>query len=131
MLLTKPLCMNRIKHYWNKQQEILSARSLRIFGAILIAMLIYLGCWSGKEINFGYLIPLVFPLIGMVNLPLLRMCYAFLMLVTFPIGYVVSYLVLGVVFLLVVTPIALIRRKKMTAGWTVSQAEIDPTKMHE
>jgi hypothetical protein len=50
---------------------------------------------------------------------------------TFPVGYVVSYLVLGVVFLLVVTPIALIRRKKMTAGWTVSQAEIDPTKMHE
>jgi hypothetical protein len=123
--------MNRIKHYWNKNREILSARSLRIFGAILIAMLVYLGCWSGKEINFGYLIPLVLPLIGMVYLPLLRMCYAFLMLVTFPVGYVVSYLVLGVVFLLVVTPIALIRCKKMTAGWMVSQAEIDPTKMHE
>jgi hypothetical protein len=130
-LLTKPLCMNRIEHYWNKQQEILSARSLRIFGTILIAMLVYLGCWSGKEINFGYLIPLVLPLIGMVYLPLLRICYAFLMLVTFPIGYVVSYVVLGMVFLLVVTPIALIRRKKMTAGWTVSQAEIDPSKMHE
>ena len=130
-MLTKPLSMNRIKHYWNKQREILSARSLRIFGAILIAMLIYLGCWSGKEIHFGYLIPLVLPLIGMVYLPLLRMCYAFLMLVTFPIGYVVSYLVLGIVFVLIVTPIALIRRKKMTAGWTVSQVEIDPTKMHE
>jgi hypothetical protein len=123
--------MNRIKHYWNKNREILSARSLRIFGAILIAMLVYLGCWSGKEIHFWYLIPLVLPLIGMVYLPMLRMCYAFLMLMTFPVGYVVSYLVLGVVFLLVVTPIALIRRKKMTAGWTVSQAEIDPTKMHE
>ncbi|MBI3238988.1 MAG: hypothetical protein HYZ43_09145 [Flavobacteriia bacterium] len=123
--------MNRIKHYWNKQREILSARSLRIFGAILIAMLIYLGCWSGKEINFGYLIPLVLPLIGMVYLPLLRMCYAFLMLMTFPVGYVVSYLVLGIVFVFIVTPIALIRRKKMTAGWTVSQVDIDPTKMHE
>ncbi|MDH4471748.1 MAG: hypothetical protein QE487_04025 [Fluviicola sp.] len=123
--------MNRIKHYWNKQQSALSARSLRIFGAILIAMLVYLGCWSGKAINFGYLIPLVFPVIGMVYLPMLRWCYVFLMMVTFPIGYVVSYLVLGIVFVLVVTPIALIRRKKMTAGWTVSQGEIDRAKMHE
>lgn len=123
--------MNRIKRYWNKQVEALSIRSLRIFGVILAGLLIYLGCWSGKTINVFYLISLVLPLIGMFWLPVLRWCYAFLMLVTFPVGYAMSYGVLGIVFLLVVTPIALIRRKKMTSGWIASQVEIDPSKMHE
>ena len=123
--------MNRIKQYWNKQVEALSIRSLRIFGVILIALLLYLGCWSGKALNVYYLIPIILPFVGLFLLPVLRWCYAFLMLVTFPIGYVVSYAVLGIVFLLVITPIALIRRKKMTAGWTASQIEMDASKMHE
>lgn len=123
--------MNRIKRYWNKQVEALSIRSLRIFGVILAGLLLYLGCWSGKTITIFYLVLLALPLIGMFWLPILRWCYAFLMLVTFPVGYAMSYGVLGIVFLLVVTPIALIRRKKMTAGWTTSQVEIDPSKMHE
>lgn len=123
--------MSRIERYWHKQAEALSIRSLRIFGAILIALLVYLGCRSGETIRIFYLIPVALPLAGMLWLPLLRFCYAVLMLVSFPVGYVVSYLVLGIVFLLVVTPIAWIRRKKMTAGWVASQKEIDATKMHE
>ncbi|MES2557657.1 MAG: SxtJ family membrane protein [Bacteroidota bacterium] len=123
--------MHRIEKYWDKQCDMLSARSLGIFGAILIGLLLYLGCFSSKTIHVFYLIPIALPLAGMVYLPVLRICYAFLMLVTFPVGYTMSYAVLGIVFLLVVTPIALIRRKKMPAGWTVSQAEIDPSKMHE
>ena len=131
MLYIKRLFMNRIKQYWSKQFEALSARSLRIFGVILVGLLLYLGCFSGKMINVFYLIPLVLPLAGIFYLPVLRLCYAFLMLVTFPISYVMSYLVLGIVFLLIVTPIALIRRKKMTAGWMASQTKIDLSKMHE
>ena len=86
--------MNRIERYWHKQVEALSARSLRIFGAILIALLVYLGCRSVEAIRIFYFVPIALPLVGMLWLPLLRFCYADLMLLSFPVGYLVSSLVI-------------------------------------
>lgn len=52
----------------------------------------------------------VAPVLGMVNPRLLKFLYIGLSLITFPIGIVVSNLVLLLIFLLVFTPLALIFR---------------------
>jgi hypothetical protein len=53
---------------------------------------------------------LVLSVAGLVRPPFMRLVYAALITVTYPIGWTISHLVLAVIFFLVVTPMGLVRR---------------------
>lgn len=57
--------------------------------------------------------------------------YAVSCMVTFPIGFVVSTVLLGAVYYLVFTPIGLIRKKSIQPGWIKSSRQIDPSKLYD
>jgi len=66
------------------------------------------GHWSGVEI--GWVLAGLLSVGGLVLPALIRPIFVGLILVTFPIGWVVSHLLLGLIFYGVVTPIGLILR---------------------
>lgn len=93
-----------------------SPRHLRQFGVIWLVFFGVLaaltwrrsGSWpASAAIGAVALVP---PLAGMIWLPVLRWCYISLTILTFPIGFVLSHVVLAIVFYLVITPIGLIMR---------------------
>ena len=66
------------------------------------------GLWSGVEIAWAACA--VVAVAGFVHPPLIRPVFVGLILTTFPIGWVVSHVLLGAIFYGVVTPIGLILR---------------------
>ena len=66
------------------------------------------GHWSGVEI--GWVLAGLLSVGGLVLPALIRPIFVGLILLTFPIGWVVSHLLLGLIFYGVVTPIGLILR---------------------
>lgn len=83
-------------------------RELRLFGVLLALVLVIVASKFGLE----YLIWLTLVLLAMVVVAprLLRPIVIVLLILTVPIGWIISRLVLIVFFYLVVTPVALIRR---------------------
>jgi hypothetical protein len=66
------------------------------------------GHWEAVEITWGACAFVA--LAGIVHPPSIRPIFVGLILVTFPIGWVVSHLLLGAIFYLLVTPIGLVLR---------------------
>ena len=76
---------------------------------LLIAWWLY-GGGHGTAAAMVLLISTVFCTVGMVRPPAIAWVYAGWMLITFPVGWVMSYVVASLVYFLVVTPIGLIVR---------------------
>lgn len=70
-------------------------------------------------------------ILAQAYLPILRVQYALMSLLTFPIGRVVGFVALSVVYLVVITPIGLFRSRKFSHGWVESSSNILPDKMFE
>jgi len=66
------------------------------------------GYWHEVEIGWG--IAGVISLFGLVFPPLIRPIFVGLILLTYPIGWVVSHLLLGLIYYGIVTPVGLILR---------------------
>lgn len=92
-----------------------SRRELTVFG---LAWLVILGFWSGLLWSRGHrlggeamaALAAAVPLAGLVVPGLLRRVFVAVSLVTYPIGYVTSYVVLALVYFAVLTPIGLVMR---------------------
>ena len=95
------------------------------------------GHWS--EVEIGWVLAGLFSVGGLVLPALIRPIFVGLILLTFPIGWVVSHLLLGLIFYGVVTPIGLILRisghdplqLKKTSGnsvWKTSVGKTDATR---
>jgi len=114
----------KYRHFYH----ILSARGVRIFGFLLL-ILAALFIWKG---NFwvGALFGGV-ELLAQLYLPSLRFQYALMSLLTYPIGRVVGVIALSLVYILVITPIGLLRSRKFPHGWVDSSSDILPEKMFE
>ena len=108
--------------------RILNDRNVRIFGA-LMCILAGLIAWKGQlYVGLGIL---TVELAGQVFLPWLRFQYAVLSLLTHPIGRVVGFVALSIVYLLVITPIGLFRKRDFPGGWHEMSGDINPEKMFE
>lgn len=123
--------MHRIERYWKKMYTKPSDRSIRWFGILLSVFLVLVFYFLPKSTNEWFLIPALLPLTGLLFLPALRICYALSMLLTRPVGWLVSLVVLGIIFLIVLTPMSLIRKRSFPSGWVKSVPQTDPAKMHE
>ena len=97
---------------WNPQ-----AKQLRQFAGIwfpafcaLVGWSIVrkIGCWH--EVEVGWAIAGIISIAGLVFPPLIRPIFVGLILLTYPIGWGVSHVLLGVIFYGIVTPIGIILR---------------------
>lgn len=59
-----------------------------------------------------------------------RTIFALLSLITYPIGTIVSFVFLAIIFFLVITPIGLFRKRQFPSGWNDS-SQIEKTKLYE
>jgi hypothetical protein len=92
-----------------------TGRQLLVFGA---AWLVFLGSWGlvawirGRNAAAEVLLALAaaVPLAGAVSRRILRIAYVALSYATYPVGFVVSYVVLALVYFIVLTPIGLVMR---------------------
>jgi hypothetical protein len=92
-----------------------TGRQLLVFGA---AWLVFLGSWGllawmrGRNAAAEVLWTLaaVVPVAGAVSRRILRLAYVAVSYATYPVGFVVSYIVLALVYFLVLTPIGLFMR---------------------
>jgi len=93
-----------------------SRRDLRVFAIGLTILLGLAGWWLRKRLEVELLFPLgltlgaVVGLCGIVRPEALRPVYVGWMIVCSPIGWLVSYVLLGIVYYGVVTPLALVMR---------------------
>lgn len=108
--------------------HIMKDRNVRIFG-VLMCLLAGLIAWKGQlYVGLGILGAEV---LGQAFLPWLRFQYAVLSLLTYPIGRVVGFVALSLVYVLVITPIGLFRKRGFPGGWKEMGGEINPEKMFE
>jgi len=95
-----------------------SARDLRQFSGVWLPLFAALAggvsYWHGGTIQalVIWAVGSALAVVGLASPACARLVFVGLSYLTFPIGFVVSYVVLSAVFLLVVTPIALIQRVK-------------------
>lgn len=115
------------RKYWHFYR-IMKDRNVRIFG-VLMCVLAGLIAWKGQlYVGIGIL---AFEAVGQLFLPWLRFQYAVLSLLTYPIGRVVGFVALSVVYLLVITPTGMLRKRGFPAVWHEMKGEINPEKMFE
>jgi hypothetical protein len=97
---------------WNPQRK-----QLRQFSAIWFPAFCALVGWSiarktgqWHPVQIGWVAAGILSLAGLIYPPLIRPVFVGLILLTYPIGWVVSHLLLGIIFYGVVTPIGIILR---------------------
>ena len=97
---------------WNPERK-----QLRQFAGIWFPAFCALVGWSiarktghWQEIEIGWAVAGVISIAGLVYPPIIRPVFVGLILLTYPIGWVVSHLLLGLIFYGVVTPTGLILR---------------------
>ena len=97
---------------WNPKQK-----QLRQFASIWFPAFCALVGWSiaqktghWHEVEIGWAVSGIISIAGIVFPPLIRPVFVGLILLTYPIGWVVSHLLLGAIFFGVVAPIGLILR---------------------
>jgi hypothetical protein len=93
-----------------------SCRQLTVFGLLWLLFLGGMGgmaLWrTGSFASAGvfWIIATLVPAVGLVWPGVLRIIYLLMAYITFPIGFVISYVILAVVYYLVLTPTGLILR---------------------
>jgi hypothetical protein len=93
-----------------------SPRELKVFGVCWLAFVGLAALGLGLRLGWGLpawsalSLAAVVPLAGWFQPSVLRWAYIGLSYVTLPIGFVVSHIVLAVIFYLVITPIGLVMR---------------------
>ena len=97
---------------WNPKQK-----QLRQFAGIWFPAFCALVGWSiarktghWHEVEIGWAIAIIISIGGLAFPPLIRPIFVGLILLTYPIGWVVSHVLLGAIFYGIVTPIGLILR---------------------
>ena len=122
--------MNWIKEKWLIYYGLHPRKNMFLFGALLLGIL---GLLLLLNPTYFWTITtlLLLQLMGSLFTPILRAEFATLMLITKPIGTVTSYILIGLVFYFIITPIRLFRSKKYKVGWVDSVQEIDKKKLNE
>ena len=97
---------------WNPERK-----QLRQFAGIWFPAFCALVGWSiarktghWHDVEMGWIVAGVISILGLVFPPIIRPIFVGLILLTYPIGWVVSHVLLGLIFYGIVTPIGIILR---------------------
>ena len=94
----------------------LSSRQLAIFGLIWLAFFVFMGLIARKHgsstaaVAALWSAAVVVPVIGWIKPKFMRAVYLSMAYVTFPIGFVLSFVILAVIYYGVFTPVGLLMR---------------------
>jgi len=103
------MSMVRINHHPDRRQRVVFLLAwLMFFGAI--GAVVWWQGGAGAVVLGLWAVAAVVPIIGMLLPGFARMVYVGMAYAAFPIGFVVSYIVLGLIYYCVLTPIGLIMR---------------------
>ncbi|MEE4272387.1 MAG: SxtJ family membrane protein [Thermoanaerobaculales bacterium] len=111
-----------------------SDRQLRQFGLIWLGFLTFFGAvawfrFEAPQAAVGlWIAAVVVPVIGWVPLPFMRLIFVGMSIIAWPIGFVVSHVVLAAVYYLVVTPIGLAMRLVGYDPMTRKGSDDEPTR---
>ena len=123
--------MSRIKQLWNTFYRKPTNRTIRWFGILLMLLpLLVIYLQMGFTSPIWYAVSGV-PLMLLLYLPALRFVYATMMLITRPVGLLVSTSVLLIVYSVILTPFAFMRKRSFPSGWQTSESSTNAAKMHE
>ncbi len=122
--------MNWIKENWLRYYHMHSKKKMYLFGALLCLLLGSFMVFNPLYF-WGIVMALIVQLIGGIFEAVLRAEFATLTMITWPIGYFISYVIIGGVFYLLITPIGLFRSKRYKVGWIESVTDIDKKKLNE
>ncbi len=93
-----------------------SRRELNVFGATWLVFFALVGGWVHQQQDPPAIAALVWgvavvvPVIGWFSAPVMRLAYLGISYATFPIGFVFSYVILGTIYYLVMSPLGLVMR---------------------
>jgi hypothetical protein len=118
---------NKTHHYYN----LLEDKSIYQFGGVFIFILVGLFYFNVSPYRWFFLALIVLQLIGFKIIKILRVEYSILSLVTYPIGFITSTLSLIIIYILIIIPIGIFRKRKYVPEWTESLKRNDNSKMYE
>ena len=122
--------MRQIRKLCKRWYADVSNRALYFFAGIL-AILLVLAWWNALDLMRIVISAIaVVHVLGVAVRPIWRVEYAALMLITYPIGRVVSFLVLAVVYFLILFPIGRLRNRQFESGWHAPEDSFDDSKMY-
>ena len=104
--------MSMIEINWNPEnKELRNFGNIAVAASIILSLLLYLFkhlsmSWIMVIISIGFVIFLS----SLISSKITRIIYLSLTLLTFPIGWIISFLVLGIFYFLIITPIGLLFR---------------------
>ena len=104
--------MSMIEINWNpKRKELRDFGNIALIASVVLSLLLYFLKhlalqWILVILSVGILIFLC----SLISMKLTRIIYLGLILLTFPIGYIVSFLVMTLFYFLIITPIGLVFR---------------------
>ena len=121
---------------WIKQKslhfyDVLSKKQLYQFAILMIVFLCTLSYFNSSLLRWILLACASVQVIGLFYHPLLRIEFTALSMVTYPIGTVLSFVFLAVVYFGVLSFIGLFKKKKYESSWIQSNKDIDLTKMYD
>lgn len=122
--------MKWIRNKWLYFFDLHSNKNIILFGLLLCALfltLIVMFQWDVVVLS----VLITIQLIGLIFKRILRVEFATITLITYPIGSIVSFFIIGLFFYLIITPIGFFRNKNHKSGWVESIKEIEKSKMNE
>lgn len=126
----KTKVMNWIKNRFRKHFDTPTKTSIHYFALLLSLALLCIGFFTKMDLVFVSVLAFA-QLIGLIQEKFWRFEYALLTTITEPIGKLVSFAALSLLFFGLVTPLSFLRTKKFQSGWKVSSAKIDSSKLYE
>lgn len=118
---------NKISHFYH----VLNRKKLFQFGALMILFLGALCFFKDEPYRWYFLGAAIFQLVGFMFPVLFRIQFTVLSIITYPIGTVMSFVLLGVIYYGVVTFVGFFRPRGFDSKWKESVKEINPEKMFE
>ena len=122
--------MKWIKASFSRYFHLPSKNAVFIFSILCGTIVLFIA--YKYEWPFAFAIPLVVIITAsMYLIPKWgRTIFALLSLISLPVGTIVSFLLLAIIFFLVITPIGLFRKRQFISGWNES-SQIEKTKLYE
>lgn len=122
--------MKQIRSLYGRWYAAVSNRVVYFFAGIF-ALLLVLAWWQTSETMRTVITVIgVLHLLGIAFREVWRAEYATLMLISYPVGRVVSLFILALVYFLVLFPIGLMRNRRFESGWRDPEDSFDESKMY-
>lgn len=123
--------MNWIRKTYKRLFKLPSRSAIVIFSLLFCTLLFYVLYKNQLDIILGLFCSLLLASV-LIPLPKIgRTIFATLSLITYPIGFLVSFITLAIIYFVILTPVGLLRNRTFTSGWNQSTVTMNKSKLYE